>query len=131
MDARSDIFSFGSVLYEMVTGKRAFQGDSKISTLAAIVNEEPCRCGAVVPSRSGEAICRCLRKDPARRFQHMDDVRRTSRAERRIDSSGKLATSVPTDGVGLGQRGGTVPIAGAVSVWRGQKRHSLESRSSP
>ena len=40
-DTRSDIFSFGSVLYEMVTGQRAFQGDSKMSTLAAILNQEP------------------------------------------------------------------------------------------
>jgi serine/threonine protein kinase len=41
VDARSDIFSLGSVLYEMVTGHRAFQGDSKMSTLAAILNQEP------------------------------------------------------------------------------------------
>ena len=41
VDARSDIFSFGSVLYEMVTGQRAFQGDSKMSTLAAVLNQDP------------------------------------------------------------------------------------------
>ena len=41
VDARSDIFSFGAVLYEMVTGQRAFQGDSKMSTLAAVMNQEP------------------------------------------------------------------------------------------
>src|SRR5262249_17740446 len=41
LDARSDIFSFGSVLYEMVTGQRAFQGDSKMSTLAAVLNQNP------------------------------------------------------------------------------------------
>src|SRR5262245_271063 len=41
LDARSDIFSFGSVLFEMVTGQRAFQGDSKMSTLAAILNKDP------------------------------------------------------------------------------------------
>src|SRR3989449_2976712 len=41
VDARSDIFSFGSVLYEMATGQQAFHGDSKMSTLAAILNQEP------------------------------------------------------------------------------------------
>ena len=41
VDARSDIFAFGSLLYEMVTGRRAFHGDTKISTLAAILNQEP------------------------------------------------------------------------------------------
>src|SRR5262249_36509310 len=41
VDARSDIFSFGSVLYEMITGRRAFQGDSNMSTLAAIIHKDP------------------------------------------------------------------------------------------
>src|SRR5438132_4687975 len=41
IDARSDIFSLGAVLYEMVTGRRAFHGDSKLSTLSAILKEEP------------------------------------------------------------------------------------------
>ena len=41
VDARSDIFSLGSVLYEMVTGQRAFQGTSKMSTLSAILHQEP------------------------------------------------------------------------------------------
>ncbi len=41
VDARSDIFSFGAVLYEMVTGKRAFAGDSKLSTLASVLHSEP------------------------------------------------------------------------------------------
>ena len=75
VDARSDIFSFGSVLYEMVTGRRAFQGDSKISTLAAIMSQEPGPIGAVVPPEFEKLITRCLRKDPARRFQHIGDVK--------------------------------------------------------
>jgi serine/threonine protein kinase len=44
VDARSDIFSFGALLYEMATGRRAFQRDSKMSTLSAILKEQPCRC---------------------------------------------------------------------------------------
>jgi serine/threonine protein kinase len=41
VDARSDIFSFGAVLYEMLTGQRAFQGDSRMSTLAAVIGKDP------------------------------------------------------------------------------------------
>jgi serine/threonine protein kinase len=77
VDARSDIFSFGSVLYEMVTGKRAFQRDDKVSTLAAILKEEPPPASSLckdVPIELDRIIARCLRKDPDRRFQHMDDV---------------------------------------------------------
>ena len=67
VDARSDIFSFGSVLYEMVTGQKAFQGDSKMSTLAAILNQEPKPISQLVPGipRDLEKIIkRCLRKEP-------------------------------------------------------------------
>jgi eukaryotic-like serine/threonine-protein kinase len=78
VDARSDIFSFGSVLYEMVTGQRAFQGDSKMSTLAAILDQEPKPAREIartLPYDLEKIITRCLRKDVERRFQHMGDVK--------------------------------------------------------
>jgi len=75
VDARSDIFSFGSVLYEMVTGRRAFQADSDLSTLSAILKQEPAPCGPGIPPDLEKIISRCLRKDPARRFQYMADVK--------------------------------------------------------
>ena len=49
VDARSDIFSFGSVLYEMISGQKAFEGDSKMSTLSAILNQEPKPISQMVP----------------------------------------------------------------------------------
>ena len=75
VDARSDIFSFGSLLYEMVTGHLPFDADSNVSTLGAIIHKEPELLGSKVPHDLEKVITRCLRKDPARRFQHMDDVK--------------------------------------------------------
>src|SRR4029077_8598511 len=49
VDARSDIFSFGAVLYEMITGQKAFQGDSKMSTLMAVLKREPKPISQLVP----------------------------------------------------------------------------------
>ncbi len=78
LDSRSDIFSFGDVLYEMLTGQKAFHGDSQLSTMSAILRDEPKPIGELVPDipRDLEKIIqRCLRKDPSRRFQHMADLK--------------------------------------------------------
>jgi serine/threonine protein kinase len=78
VDARSDIFSFGTVLYEMVTGRRPFVGDSNLSVMAKILNEDPAPPRGVVASISSDVertILRCLRKDPARRYQTMADLK--------------------------------------------------------
>jgi serine/threonine protein kinase len=78
VDARSDIFSLGAVLYEMATGVRAFQGGSKLSTLSAILRtnpKPPSEVAAGVPRDLDKIIARCLRKDPARRFQNMTDLK--------------------------------------------------------
>ena len=78
VDARSDIFSLGSVLYEMLTGRRAFQGDTTASTIAAILRDDPKPASDVVEGLPGEIqriLKRCMRKDPAQRFQHMDDLK--------------------------------------------------------
>ena len=78
VDARSDIFSFGSVLYEMVTGTQAFHGDTKASTLAAILKDNPKPASQLVeglPKEVEKLISRCLRKEVNQRSQHMDDVK--------------------------------------------------------
>ncbi len=78
VDERSDIFSFGAVLYEMITGRRAFPGDSKLSTLAAVIHNEPkplSQSSDGVPREVARIIMRCLRKDPQRRWQSMADLK--------------------------------------------------------
>ena len=100
VDARSDIFSFGSVLYEMVTGQRAFQGDSKLSILAAVLNQEPKPASEIaraLPQDLEKIISRCLRKDPGRRFQHMVDVKVGLEDLKEESDSGRLGLK---DGAG-------------------------------
>ena len=93
VDARTDIFSFGSVLYEMVTGHRAFQADSPLSTLTAVLREEPKPISTLsgdVPLELERVITRCLRKDPDRRWQSMADVKVALRELKEESDSGPL-----------------------------------------
>ena len=78
VDTRSDIFSFGAVLYEMATGRRAFTGATPISIAAAVLEKDPPgvrQLNPAVPRELERVISRCLRKDRAQRFQSIDDVR--------------------------------------------------------
>ncbi|OGD21411.1 MAG: hypothetical protein A2W03_15215 [Candidatus Aminicenantes bacterium RBG_16_63_16] len=78
VDARSDIFSFGSVLYEMLTGRRAFDGETKATTMAAVIALDPPSPSGIsrsLPAEMEQVVMRCLRKDPKRRWQNMSDLR--------------------------------------------------------
>ena len=76
-DARSDIFAFGCVLFEMVTGRRAFKGDSAIETMNAILKEEPPEAdlsSGRIPPDLDRLVRHCLEKNPAERFQSARDL---------------------------------------------------------
>ncbi|HVN79193.1 MAG TPA: protein kinase, partial [Terriglobia bacterium] len=106
VDVRSDIFSFGAVLYEMVTGQRAFAGESNLAILTAILREEPKPASQVVkglPHELEKIIHRCLRKDPTHRFQHMDDVK--VELEELKEESGKLTGTSPARPASRGDSG--------------------------
>ena len=103
-DARTDVFSFGCVLYEMLTGSRAFNGATSADITTAILTEDPtCVTESIagLPPELGRVITRCLEKDARRRFQSFDDLVFTLRnmlagsdAPRPVASSTDSATKV-------------------------------------
>jgi serine/threonine protein kinase len=78
LDPRTDLFSFGAVLYEMATGRQAFSGDSMVSILSAILRDQPRPAAEIVrglPRELDKIVARCLQKDPNRRYQHAGDLK--------------------------------------------------------
>jgi serine/threonine protein kinase len=71
LDERSDVFSFGAVLYEMLSGRQPFSGDSVLDVLNAVVRDEP----LPLESPMAAIVTRCMAKQPAQRFQSMAEVR--------------------------------------------------------
>ncbi len=95
VDARSDIFSFGLVLYEMLSGRRAFTGDSTIAIMAAIVRDQPEPLEAAPALQS--VVTRCLSKSPADRFQSMAQVKDAlAAATSGVSSPGAAVFGAPT-----------------------------------
>ena len=114
---RSDIFSFGALLYEMVSGQMAFRGDTQMSTISAVLRDDPKPLTEVrvdAPSELARIIARCLRKDPARRFQHMDDLKVALEELKEESESGKLVTN-PTVSLPPARRGKRYLIAAAIA----------------
>ena len=76
-DARADVFAFGAVVYEMVTGRKAFQGESTASVIAAILSSEPAPISTLQPMSPpllDRVVKRCLAKDPDDRWQSARDL---------------------------------------------------------
>lgn len=93
VDTRSDIFSFGLVLYEMITGVRAFEGDSALTTLSAILRDDVKPVAELAPESPPQldmVIQRCLRKQPDDRWQTMQDVLMALSALKHESDSGTL-----------------------------------------
>ena len=77
VDHRSDIFSFGAILYEMMAGCRAFRGETEVDTMTAVLREEPASANleqAKIPTGYQEIVRHCLEKDPENRFQSAKDL---------------------------------------------------------
>jgi eukaryotic-like serine/threonine-protein kinase len=100
VDGRSDIFSLGAVLYEMATGKRAFEGKSQLSVASAILEKEPEPISAVkplTPPAFDHAVRRCLAKNPEERWQTARDLALELKWIGETDSQAGVAGRVPAE----------------------------------
>lgn len=101
VDHRTDIFSFGSLLYELASGQRAFEGPSRIQIMAAVIEREPAPLQglvASVPRELERLIGRCLKKNPLERPQSLHDVRHALQDIRADLSSGQVNAALPPPG---------------------------------
>jgi Tol biopolymer transport system component len=120
-DHRCDIFSFGAVLYEMLSGKRAFAGGSAADTMSAILREDPPELTTSEPSLSpalDRIVRRCLEKDPQHRFHSAHDLAFALESVTGIGMSGALArpSEIPAAAVPAGKRRPPLVRTGAAAL---------------
>src|SRR3984957_9315742 len=120
LDARTDLFSFGLVLYEMSTGRQAFTGSTSGVIFAAILEREPVpptRLNPDLPVKLEEIISKALEKDPKMRYQHAADMRADlQRLKRDTDSGRSGRSAIASNLTATESASGTFPSAGASSA---------------
>jgi Tol biopolymer transport system component len=141
VDFRSDQFSFGSILYEMATGKRAFQGGSAPQTMAAIIQDEPDSISALnprVPAPLRWIIERCLAKEPRSRYTSTEDLAKELATIRdRLSEATGAVGALPSEPAPVRRRrwwipavvAATVLVIAGLTIWR--LRHAADSWKNP
>ena len=134
-DSRSDIFSFGAILYEMLSGKRAFHGDSAADTMSAILKEEPADLAETnrnVSPALERVVRHCLEKNPAERFQSARDAAFNLEAVTDISTSTRGGLrALPEEKAGrrwlLPLVGGLILLASWAAVYRLARRGTVRA----
>ena len=129
VDARSDIFSFGVVLYELLGGRRPFTGTTGLQVLQAILDSAPEPLGEEVPLSLRMAVEKALEKDPAERYQSMRDLVVDLKRATRSTASDPMPTTASAPGVGrtpsqglwnrhwIAAAGGALIVIGVGAAW--------------
>ena len=134
-DTRTDVFAFGAVVYEMATGRRAFEGESRAAVMSAILREEPPRVSSVNASLApglDQIVQTCLAKDPDTRWQSMHDVQvqleALSGAAQREAHGNVIARSKWREWVAFAVAGVAVAAAAILFVYH-SRRTPMDARS--